>query len=91
MFLKFSWSIDGLPSVGQLLQHDMPSEIRYENGYIFAVYGGKWYQKLWTAVKMKASYSYNSGQTHRDAFFVTLGVLFGVSVTVLYFGKIRNK
>lgn len=84
--LKNSWSIDGLPSIGQILKKELPSSIKHENGYIFAVYGGGLLAQWTTYYSMYWQYQWKSGRLLRDIFMLATGALMTGSI-VFGYGK----
>ena len=73
---KNSYSIDGLPSIGQLEQRDTPSSVESSAGYYFAKYGGGFLGKVSTALRMTLHRGLVGLQ--RDVGFLTLGAALGV-------------
>lgn len=74
--LKNSVSIDGLPSIGQLEQGDVPSSVEWKDGYYFATYGGGLVGKARTMVS--SIFSRGLVGTQRDVAVFALGAAIGV-------------
>lgn len=72
---KNSYSIDGLPSIGQILMKQYPTSVCRENGYYFAKYDGNWLGKLQTMAKM--FYIAGLSGYYRDMAAIAVGLIVG--------------
>ena len=79
--LKNSFSIDGLPGIGQLLMKQLPTAMTDNCGYYFAEYDGSWYGKLKTMI-ISLNYRWvhtgSLGWKIRDGGILCLGIALGI-------------
>ena len=81
-YLKNSFSIDGLPSIGQLLKKEWPTSITSVDGYYFAHYDeGKSLWKKLSCYLQACWIRRNLSVTSRDGLFVLLGISIGIVLT----------
>lgn len=79
---KNSFSIDGLPSIGQLERGELPSSMQFTDGYYFAEYGGGWWKQLQVWMRTLWRIGVPAGPARDILMFTSGGVL---STAVLHF------